>query len=88
MGSKPECKKPRMVMLSGMFYVVDFQQKRFQQVLDPYDYVSFDSLEGRQLCSKFGLTSISNAKLPSFPIRQQMRSAWRRARSSSGRYEL
>ena len=55
MASKLETRKPHMVMSSGRVYVVDCQQKRFQQVLDPYDYISFDSPQGKELCVEFGV---------------------------------
>ena len=58
MESKSETKKPRMIMLSGRFYIVDCQLQRFRQTLDPSDYISFDSLEGRQLCSEFGVAQV------------------------------
>ena len=57
MASKPETKKPRLIMLSGRFYTIDRQLQRFQQVLNPSDYISFDSTEGRQLCAEFDVNS-------------------------------
>ena len=55
MESKAKMKSPRMIMLSGRFYVVDCRLQRFQQVLNPSDYISFDSSEGQKLCAEFGV---------------------------------
>ena len=57
MVSKPEAKKPRLIMLSGRFYTIDRQLQRFQQVLNPSDYIRFDSTEGKKLCAEFGVNS-------------------------------
>ena len=55
MVSRPETKKPRLIMLSGRFYTIDCQLQRFQQALDASEYISFDSPEGQKLCLEFGV---------------------------------
>ncbi len=66
MESKAKTEQPRKIMLSGRFYLVDYQRKQFRQTLDPSNYISFDSLEGRQLCSEFGVTPVLNRQSERF----------------------
>ena len=59
---KAEESQPRKIMLSNSFYIVDNQLQRFRRVLDPSEYIDFDSPEGQEVCDEFGVARSSREK--------------------------
>ena len=52
-----------MIRLGPKTYFVDLRLRQFREVSNPYDYVDFESGEGKQMCDQANIVSCSDCRV-------------------------